>query len=86
MTGLGPFSLSAGTAYRLCICSSSGEGGYKAARPSLAADATRVAAYLNTIVTHQGEAANVCTSGTPPATTGSLTAGTGAAPWVRIRP
>jgi hypothetical protein len=86
MTGLGPFSTSTGTLYRLCICSSTGTGGYKAPHPVLAADITRVTAFHNAVTVHQGIAANSCVSGDPPATTGALTGGEMSAPWLRIRP
>lgn len=66
------FSLTAGTMYRLCWCSSAATGSYQAAGLT-----TSVAEpFANAFTTHQGtgDGSHLCSSGDPPSTTGTLSA------------
>jgi hypothetical protein len=68
-TGITGFSLTAGTVYRLCWCFTLGANGFYT-NPT---GSETMADVANAFVTHIGSAANSCTLGVPPATTGALT-------------
>jgi hypothetical protein len=75
-SGLSAFTLTAGTTYRQCHCSSSGSGSYIDVPISEPVGA----AFANAVGAHWGTAANACSSGDPPATTGTITPDDGIGP------
>jgi hypothetical protein len=78
ISGLSAFTVTAGTPYRQCHCSSSGAGSYV----DVAISAPVGEAYANAVGTHWGTAANPCVSGNPPDTTGAITPDSGIEPMV----
>ena len=75
-TGLTPFSITEGTLYRICVCSTAGNTTtkYLAVRDDYGtAGNYHLPALGNTFATHYGAGANTCTSGVLPSTTGALT-------------
>jgi len=80
VTGLTPFSLTAGGLYRTCHCSTSGStfaGASIQLATGLANDPVQL--IFNSFGNHIGTAANPCVGGDPPATTGALTPANGQA-------
>jgi hypothetical protein len=71
-TGLTAFSLSAGVAYRVCTCATATSGSYAAIIDNNTAGG-RTADMLNTFGSRIGTAANNCSAGVPPSTTGVIT-------------
>jgi hypothetical protein len=80
VTGLTPFSLTAGGLYRTCQCSTGGSSFAGAAIQLSTGFATNpVVALFNTFGNHMGNAANPCVAGNPPSITGPLTPADGVA-------
>jgi len=74
VTGITPFTLTAGTEYRVCYCAALSGFNWLITRDGFATGVTLFRAY-NVIATNTGTAANTCTASTaaPPSSTGSLT-------------
>ena len=73
------FSLVAGDIYRLCYCGSSGTSPtWNVAREIATSGINRTDQLRNAVTTGHGTAANSCSTGVPPSTTGTITAGTAA--------
>jgi hypothetical protein len=69
ITGLGPFTLTGGTSYRFCLCTRNAANYLT----SYANNSPPYARWANAFATVVGTAANGCTTGVPPTTTGALT-------------
>ena len=73
VTGITPFSLSAGSIYRGCWCASTNSASYQGADTvGGVATAGSVIPILNSFSIHGPLATNTCTAGVPPLTTGAL--------------
>ncbi len=72
VAGLSTFSTTFGTEYRACYCRD-GTGG--SLRSATSVTTTVVSGFHNALTTHMGTAANACTNGVAPSSTGALTAG-----------
>lgn len=72
-TGLTAFSLTAGNQYRLCWCNNGTTGGLRSVSGWTSTTGLEVDLH-NVFTTHIGRAANDCTAGAAPSSTGSLTA------------
>ncbi len=70
VSGITAFNVAPATSYRLCWCATSSTGG--AFRGSVNVASSTVRSWQEAIAVHQGLAANGCTSGVAPSTTGSL--------------
>jgi len=74
VTGIAAYSLTAATKYWVCYCASNGAGSYE----SVPINSGRVGVLGNSFsVPVMAKAANACTAGAPPTTTGAFTGDTG---------
>lgn len=81
ITGLTAFDLVAGTQYRMCWCRD-GTGG--TLRSATNATLTVIGGWHNALATHMGTAANTCTTGSAPSSTGSLSSANSQIPLVTV--
>lgn len=73
VTGLTPFTIDPGTQYRVCMCVTDRTVALYTTGQNANFEFDNVGRFANLFLTKFGVAANSCSSGNPPATTGSLT-------------